>query len=243
MKAARAILVVDDDRLMARTLSDVLSLHGWHPSVAHSGEEAVERVRERAFSIVLMDIKMGGMTGVDALKRIRELRPGARVVLMTAYSATQLVEEAVRSGVIEVLAKPVVLPNLLTLLDRTVSEPRPVLVVDDDPRFLESLCEGLAEAGIEATAASNLQEALHRLEDPRIGVVLLDLRLNGLVGPESVAAVREKRPGILVILFSGYPDALERTERTLPEGAIVGSLTKPFDPGNLIGLLESLGAV
>ena len=61
---------------MVRTLIDIVRLQGWNPDGAHSGEEAVEAVRENAYQAVLMDVRMAGINGVDAFKAMKALRPG-----------------------------------------------------------------------------------------------------------------------------------------------------------------------
>src|SRR6185436_7396406 len=91
----KRILVVDDERQMTRTLCDILALHGWETDARHSGEEAVAAVHETDYDAVLMDVKMEGINGVEALQQIRERRPSARVILMTAYSSAELLEQAV----------------------------------------------------------------------------------------------------------------------------------------------------
>lgn len=113
--AARA-LVVDDDRAMVRTLSDVLRLKGWEVDNAYSGTEAVNAVANGAFNVVLMDVTMPGLNGVAALKAIRARRPDVRVVLMTAYAAQELLADAAREGAHRVLPKPLDLPALLALM-------------------------------------------------------------------------------------------------------------------------------
>lgn len=237
----RRILVVDDDPQMVRTLCDVLRLHGWTAHAATSGEEAVGAVRTGRYALVLMDIKMGGIDGVEALKRIRELRPHARVVLMTAYSTGEVLEEAVAAGVITILSKPVALPSLLKLVREAATPERSVLVVDDDPAFLRSLCDGLDQLGVSTQPAGDLGEALDLLEQSAYDVVMLDLQLDGLSGTDSVMAVKEVRPEVLLVLFSGYPDMLWETTRAVPDSWVVASLNKPFDPRELLRVLEGIG--
>jgi DNA-binding NtrC family response regulator len=237
------VLIVDDDRSMTRTLGDVLRLKSWEVTAVHSGEEALAAIDRRAFSVVLMDVRMNGITGVEALKRIRERRPSARVILMTAYSANELIEEARVAGVLDVLDKPVLIPQLLKLMERDPWRHGPVLVVDDDPDFLRALCRGLETHQVPTRRASSLDEAVRLLEASKdIEVVLLDLKLDGLMDAESVLAVREARPAVMVILFSGYPTAMEEVVAELPDGAVVASLRKPFDPDHLLGILERLHA-
>src|SRR5690242_10914768 len=112
--AGRA-LVVDDDRMLARTLADVLELKGWTVELANSGAEAVNVVARETFDVVLMDIKMPGMDGVDAFKAMKASHPDIRVILMTAYTAEDRIGEAQREGVLRVLSKPVDIASLLAL--------------------------------------------------------------------------------------------------------------------------------
>lgn len=108
-------LVVDDDRMLARTLGEILELKGWRVQVATSGADAVNVAAREDFDVVLMDIRMPGMDGVDALKAMKASKPGIRVILMTAYTAEERIGEAHRAGVVRVLSKPVDVPTLLGL--------------------------------------------------------------------------------------------------------------------------------
>ena len=112
----RKILVVDDDRAMVRTLSDILRLRGWEPHPAFSGEEAVQAERDGTFDLVLMDVKMPGIDGVTAFRRIKAHNPGARVVLMTAHTEPAVIHAAEAEGAVRVLSKPVDLPSLMELI-------------------------------------------------------------------------------------------------------------------------------
>jgi len=106
-------LVVDDDRTLASTLADILELMGWTVTQANSGTEAVNVAARQSFDVVLMDVKMPGMDGVDAFKAMKATRPDIRVILMTAYAAEERLGEARREGVLRVLSKPVDVETLL----------------------------------------------------------------------------------------------------------------------------------
>jgi CheY-like chemotaxis protein len=116
MRASKTILVVDDDRDMVETLCDILELHGWHTLRAYDGQEAVSIAGAHDVDWILMDVRMPGLTGVEAWRAIRPIRPAARTVLMTAYASQDLVAQAEREGVTRVLRKPFDLPFLLELL-------------------------------------------------------------------------------------------------------------------------------
>ncbi len=106
------ILVVDDDQGMRETLSDIFSEMGHDTAVAGDGYDAIKLVRERPYDLVLIDIKMPGMNGVETFRRIKEVRPGLKVVMMTAFALDELIEEARSLGAVEVLFKPLQLDKL-----------------------------------------------------------------------------------------------------------------------------------
>ncbi len=80
------ILVVDDDRRMAKTLVNIFQVKGYQVEAAHSGPEALEKVAGGRFDCVLTDIKMPEMNGVELYRAIKARQPDLTVVLMTAYS-------------------------------------------------------------------------------------------------------------------------------------------------------------
>src|ERR1700691_2139857 len=99
------ILVVDDDRRIVKTTCDILRIKGYQPIAAFTGEEGVEKVRTDPPDCVLMDIKMPGISGVEALKRMKAIAPSLPVVLVSAYATTDLMEEAKKAGAYAVLSK------------------------------------------------------------------------------------------------------------------------------------------
>jgi DNA-binding NtrC family response regulator len=237
----RRILIVDDDRHMVRTLSDIVRLQGWNPDGAHSGEEAVEAVRKHAYQAVLMDVRMAGINGVDAFKAMKAVRPGIKVILMTAYTAADVIAEAEREGALKVLSKPVVLSGLLEMLELTQMAQKPVLVVANDTGFLGNLQQMLAQRGYATLFAKNLDDALLMLEKKSPPVVVLDLSLDGIAPEDSVLAIRRVNPGVALILCNGQTCEADHPE--LLEGRLIhASLHKPFPPTRLMGLLDDLYA-
>jgi DNA-binding NtrC family response regulator len=238
----RRILIVDDERQMVRTLADIVRLNGWEADSAYSGETAVAAVGKRDYSVVLMDVRMAGITGVEALKEMKTIRPGIRVILMTAYTATEILAEAEREGALRILSKPVALPGLLEVLEQATKESRCVLVVDDDAAFLKTLRQLLEQNGYGTLTARTLNEALEMLESGFPAAIILDLRLDGITAPETVLAIKRVSPSVALILCSGYPAALDETVSSMSPHLIHASLHKPFPPGELLSILNELFA-
>jgi two-component system response regulator HydG len=238
----RRLLVVDDDKQMVRTLVDVVRLHGWEADGAHSGEAAVDAVRERDYAVVLMDVRMTGINGLEAFKAMKAVRPGVRVILMTAYTATEILAEAEREGALRILSKPVALAGLIEILKAATVVSRGVLVVDDDAAFLKTLRSVLEQNGYATFTAATLDEALGKLETTSPGAVVLDLRLNGITAPETVLAIKHVSPSVALILCSGHGAALEDATSSMSLRLIHASLHKPFSPNALLEILNEVFA-
>jgi DNA-binding NtrC family response regulator len=236
----KTILVADDDRGMARTVCDILRRHGWSATEVHSGEAAVAAATAQRFAVVLMDVRMPGLNGVEAFRIIREAQPQTPVILMTAYAAPDLLSQAEREGVLQILPKPLPWNTLSGLLDKISALEGSVLVVDDDPSFLETLEAVLAAAGRLVRRATSIDEAVHLLAQRPQRVVVLDLALDGLQPRDSVLAIRRVNPAVVLILCSGHTRLMDETLSSLPPGWVFAGLIKPFPPRRLLDLLDSV---
>ena len=121
MSASTSILLVDDHSAMRATLSDILRDEGYNVQAATSGEEAVGLFQDGQFDAVLMDVRMTGMSGVEAFRKMKNLCAGVKVILMSAFSIDELKEDSLREGVVAFLPKPLNLNNLIDLIAETVS--------------------------------------------------------------------------------------------------------------------------
>lgn len=233
-------LVVDDDRTMVRTLSDLLRLKGWEVSNAFSGDAAVEVASTGHFDVVLMDIKMPGMDGVEAFKAMKAAQPHIRVVLMTAYAGQDRIGEAEREGVVRVLPKPVNVESLLALLTATLSDQHPVLLIDHDAVFLTTMSEVLQLRGFDVEVAQNLEHAKRLMAERRPLAVLLHVHMGEAAVREAVTAVHEVSPSVALILYSGRPGAEEEIDRSLPSEWVHAYLQKPFAVEQITGVLDAI---
>ena len=112
------VLVVEDDRDFAESLVIALGTRNCQVEIAYSGEEAVRMFHDRSYDIAFMDIKLPGQNGVQSLAEILTFAPQARVVMMTGFSEPALLEQARRTGAVDVLRKPFRMRDLLGYIDR-----------------------------------------------------------------------------------------------------------------------------
>ncbi len=114
------ILIVDDDKLVAWSLSQDLTSDGCDVAVTVNGESAVEAFRENAPDVVLLDLKLPDIDGLEVLKRLRKLTPEAIIIMMTAYATVQTAVQAVKMGATEFIKKPFTYDELKVILERAL---------------------------------------------------------------------------------------------------------------------------
>ncbi|MDY0096679.1 MAG: sigma 54-interacting transcriptional regulator, partial [Candidatus Vecturithrix sp.] len=117
------ILVVDDDPNHLKTLQTIVRSWGYQVSVADDGAKAVESVKDRPFALILMDVRMAQMSGIEALRKIKQYNPAIPILIMTAYSSVDSAVEALKAGAYDYLTKPldfeVLKINLARALEHT----------------------------------------------------------------------------------------------------------------------------
>ncbi len=120
MKDKESVLVVDDDpahRTMLRTL-----LTGWGYTIfeADDGSTAIEKAHDQAFDLILMDIRMIKVSGIEALHEIKAFNPSIPIIIMTAYSSVENAVEALKSGAYDYLTKPLDFDELRLAMERAM---------------------------------------------------------------------------------------------------------------------------
>ena len=111
------VLLVDDDISLLRTMAFVFKRKGCSVAAAQSGAEALRMVEKRPFDVIFMDVRMPEMNGVECYEQIKEIRPDATVVMMTAYAVEDLVREALQEGAYGVVYKPLDMDEMLQLAE------------------------------------------------------------------------------------------------------------------------------
>lgn len=121
----KAILAVDDDSLVRKTLELLLKEAGYEPTMAAGGQEALELLPRKIFDLVITDIRMPGIDGLQVIRAVRDYcgqmkKPVIPVIVLTAYKDEPIRQAVVRMGVREFLLKPFKLEEFLKVLERNL---------------------------------------------------------------------------------------------------------------------------
>ena len=114
------ILIVDDDAQLRRSFSKLLSEQGYTVELAATGEQCLERVRQEGVDLVIQDIRLPGMDGLETLRRLRDIDSEIQVIVMTAYGTMDTAVEATRLGAYDYILKPFDIPTMFELIEKAL---------------------------------------------------------------------------------------------------------------------------
>ena len=120
----QTILVVDDDAAHRTMLRTLLGGWGYRIEEADDGDSAIQRVQERPYDLILMDIRMVRVSGPEALKQIKAYNPAIPIIIMTAYSSVETAVETLKNGAYDYLTKPLDFDELRLALERAMDHTR-----------------------------------------------------------------------------------------------------------------------
>jgi DNA-binding response OmpR family regulator len=123
------ILVVDDSEAICRALRDLLTMSGYTVRTAPSGERALQILETASIDLVITDLKMSGISGIQLLKKIKEKTPALPVVILTGFGDMDSVVEAMRGGVADYLKKPFSVNEVLQVTERELKRSKQLQAV------------------------------------------------------------------------------------------------------------------
>jgi len=129
----RHILVVEDDPILRRFIGDVLKRKGCQVTSAADGLAALEEIKKKSFHLVVSDLKMGGMDGLQLLTQLKKLTPATEVIIITAFGSVSTAVDAMKKGAFDYITKPVELEELDIVIERVFAHQQLV----DENRYLK----------------------------------------------------------------------------------------------------------
>jgi DNA-binding response OmpR family regulator len=240
------ILVVDDDTDTRLFLSDLLASRGYEVTAVAGTQEAFDELSKEQHALIVTDLKMPGLSGMELLHRIRSLRPEIPVLFYTAYANWPTFAKALRAGAVDMLQKPAteteILRAIQDALDRAPAMGRragKILVVEDDLDTLMMITQGLNTEGYAVELATNLGEAYRALERGGIRLVLLDVGLPGIDGFHGLFDIKHdaRFRNVPVILVTARTEGFQEEK-----GRILGAdayIKKPFEWSELISTIQT----
>ena len=234
------ILIVDDDISFAEGLADVLTEKGYETIAVNSGKDAVEKTGEISFDVILMDIKMPVMNGVETFKQIKKTSAKTVVIMMTAFSVEDSAKEALQNGAFGCLSKPVDIDKLVEQIELTKEKGILILVIDDDPGTRETFKDVLEAKGYIVSTAATGEEAINLVRERPHHILFIDMKLPNMNGLEVYLAIKEINPKAMAVAMSGYYEEMKTFISWALKKGIYTYLNKPLDMDKVLELIEEI---
>jgi len=226
------VLLVDDEKEFVDSLSERLKLRNLKADIAYDGEQALDAIKADMPDVMVLDLRMPGIDGIEVLRRAKRSHPELQVVILSGHGSDKEEKEAKALGALAYLRKPIDIDQLVGALHR---ERLKVLLVDDEREFVDSLSERLELRNIDPDIAYSGEEALQTIQTGNHDLMVLDLRMPGIDGIEVLRRVRKKHPEMQVVILTGHGS--DREEREAKKLGVLAYLKKPADIDQLTELM------
>jgi len=235
------VLLIEDEEIARRSLKRVIDKEGFETLVASDGYEGMGLFRSEKPDIVITDIKMPHIDGMELLHSVKDISPSTEMILITAYGDYDTVILALRQGVLDYLKKPVDLDQLILSLGRArekIAERKKInikpslLILEDDKNNRNKLTRVFEKEGYEVFTGRDGEEGIKIFSQNKIDILLADIKMPKKDGIEVLHEVRKVSKDCEVIMITGYGD--EKTAiQAMYDGAI-NYIRKPIDLDQLI---------
>jgi len=152
----RPILIVDDEESICQSLGGILLDEGYDVLIANSGEEAIKMIDETLPSLILLDIWLPGMDGIEALKQIRSNHPQVRVVMMSGHGTIETAVKATKLGAFDFIEKPLSLEKVILVVDHVMG----MVLLEEENQILKQKIAQSYELTGESEPIVSLQEMI-----------------------------------------------------------------------------------
>lgn len=240
MNKKKKVLVVDDNVDYCTNIKEIIELEGYDAEAVYDSSEVLEAVKGNGFDLILMDIRMPGMDGVETFKKIKEISPKTPVIMMTAYAEEDRIKTALREGAFGAYQKPIDYERLFRSIKKAIHNGALVMIADDNVELCTNINDILVEKGYRGSIAGSGEMAVQMARENKFDIVLLDMRLPDMNGLEAYKTIRDVRKDAVVIIITGHMGEMKDfVEQTLKINAYA-CMEKPLDLDRLLETIHNV---
>ena len=207
------ILIVDDEQMMCEMLEDDLKRHGFHPTSYLSAEKALDALKTESFDVLLTDMNLPDMNGIELCERVVTNRPDIPVIVITAFGSMETAIAAIRAGAYDFVTKPIDMEFLVLSLDRAVNHhglQEKVKILDEALKKSHQFDELIGQS----PPMRKLIDRLQRVADTETSILITGETGTGkeLVAQALHSRSRRQKNPFVAVNCAALPDALLESE-------------------------------
>jgi DNA-binding NtrC family response regulator len=238
MTKNRKILVVDDNTKYCESVLDVLEIEGYEAVGVHDGFKAIEAIDKDSYDLVLMDIKMPRMDGIDTFKKLKEISSKIPTIMMTAFALEDRIREGLRTGVFGAFQKPINYERLFCSIERAFPDGALVMIADNNKESCFGLRDVLVEKEYRVVTAREGEIAVQLVREKRFDIIILDNQLPDINDIKTYQTIRSIRPDVPVISVTESEEEAGGIDNKSVGKDIYAYLEKPLDMDRLLGVMQ-----
>ncbi len=236
----KKILVVDDNIEYCESVIDVLSVEGYGAVGVHNGFKTLEAISEDCFDLVLMDIKMPGMDGIDTFTKLKEIAPNIPTIVMTAFAVEDRVRDVLRSGVFGTFRKPINFDRLFCSIERAFQDGELVMIACNNSELYSGLYDVLVDKGYRVITAIDGEIAAQLSMENKFDIIIMDDQLPDINGTKTYTAIRNMRPDVPVIFINGNMEDSPNVVDQSSEKDVYAYIVRPLEIEHLLEVMREL---
>lgn len=235
------ILIVDDDLDLARSIALIFKHKGYRVSVVADGLSAIQQVQTQPWDIVLMDIKMPGLDGVETYQRIKDIQPNLAVILMTGFADEERVQAGLRAGALAALTKPLNMEQTLQLIEEAVHHHHALaLIVDGYPESRAILMRILQHKGYTVACVEDEEQAIALVQQQRYQIIFIELERPTIDSIQTCHTIRTLDPNVTIVMIISHHEKMDALVQAGLQNSVYACLYKPFDIAQVLALVNEI---
>jgi CheY-like chemotaxis protein len=234
------VLVIDDDVTFAKTTVDILLESGINSSYVENGQLGIETLKKQFHDVVLLDMKMPVMNGLETYRVIKKVSPKTMVVMITAYRMEEMIRASLKEGAYAVLNKPLDMHHIFSMIERSQKGGAYIAVVDDDPNTCKTFKDNLEEKGFSVVTATDGDEAIRLAKERPQDVIFIDVKLPPINGVETFLEIKKINPNSKVVIMTAYGKEMDDLLEQAKQKGSYACLHKPIDMEKLLSMIDEI---
>ncbi|MBF0252957.1 MAG: response regulator [Candidatus Omnitrophica bacterium] len=238
------VLIIEDEDITRKMLSKSIRKEGFEVFEAENGRKGLEMFKEKNPEIIITDIKMPEMSGIEVMETVKKISPEAQVILVTAFGKAETAIRALHAGAIDYIKKPIDLDQLSVALGRAkekimkleqIKFQPVILLVDDDKDIMINMVKILEKEQLTVRQAEGPEQAIDTFNREKIDIMITDLKMSKMNGIELIRELRNISDDFKSIIVTGYGDENEVIEAIREE--TVSFIKKPINCDQLLDII------
>ncbi|MBF0300047.1 MAG: response regulator [Oligoflexia bacterium] len=241
MREKKKVLIVDDDKIICDYLEKELKRNYLITLVAYSGTEALKIIKESNWDIILLDVGLPDINGLDLLTTIKKINPKSEVIIITGCGTMEIAVQALRGGAIDYIEKPFKSSDIAVSIGRAIekltqdsegSNKNTLLLIDDEPGLANIMKSFFQDEHFEVFIAESGEAGLDIIENNKIDLIVTDINMGAMSGIEVLQKAKILYSEIEAIMITGHSNT-ELAIAAIRAGAS-DYITKPLNMEELL---------